>query len=224
MAEKSNTVSPSPVKGERFVDSSTTPMIRRQQLILIDNESIPDSLLMGQDLESGRVLACDITAIVSPVLTSARTRIAKIPSRETEDSDFDLFFQELENLTLNDSKVATPKKVDAGKISDKTKRTASSQKKEKNVDGDWTETESETEEIESLSSTSSSLYDEEDEDDLVWSIKDNEDDSAAPKDLYSPERAKGLIDYWVPDQFSGTVKNVRRSSRNSFGSLPGKKK
>ncbi|KAL3934028.1 MAG: hypothetical protein SGBAC_010151 [Bacillariaceae sp.] len=167
-------------------------MTRHQQLILIDDESILDLLLMGQDLESGQVLACDVTAIVSPVLTLPRTRTAKVPSRETEDSNLDLFFQELENLTLNDSK-----------------------NKEKNVDSDWNETESETKEIESLSATSSSLYAVEDEDNLICSIKDNEDDSAAPKDLCSPERTKRLIEYWVPDQFSGTVKNVL---------LPGKKK
>ena len=221
MAKKTNTVSPSPVKG----NNNATPIIRGQKLFFLDNEYIPESRLEVQDRENGRVPAYDVTRIVSPVLTSARTSMANNPTSETVDNGFDLFLQELENLTVNDSKVATPKKKEkAGAITGKTKRTASSQKKEKDVDGDWTETESETEEVESLFSTNSSLYDEENEDDLAWSIKDDEDNNVASEDLYSPERAKGLIDYWVPDSFAGTVKNVRRSSRNSFGSATGKKK
>lgn len=210
MVKKTNAASPAKSK-------STTPIIRRQEVILYDNQFIPSSFRDGQDGQHGRVLAFDVKTEVSPVLTSSRT--AKKPTNDKTVDDMDLLMRGLANVTIQDDGFSTPTKK--ARILPDMIRSAPSGKKKKDIDEEWTETDSAT--AESVSAKES--YDEDDEDDLAWSIKDSDDEgSISPDDLYSPERAKGLFQYTIHDDSMGAVYNIRRSSRTSFGSPAGKKK
>jgi len=218
-------VSPAKSKCTAGVDyKNTTPIIRRHQVIFHDNECIPDSYFRkgggqaGQNV--GRVLALDKTTEVTPVLTSARRHSAahKKEIRKIEDEIYSLS-QEMANLTMGRGFLLTPKKKkETALIPERTiARIPSS-------DSEYTDSElSETGSFES-SCSSSGIYDKNDKDDLECSLKFNHDDGkVSADDKYSPERSSGNFYYTVLDPNSGTVQNVRRSSRNSFGSPAGKK-
>lgn len=189
-------------------------------MALKDNQAIPDNRLENQD-GLGRMLAVDVKVELIPVTTSAR----QVEKKKKQNKDSGIL-QLLSGLSISDSVTpckASAETVDKAVITDNIKR--SNQKKKKiDKDEDWvgSDTESEKEE-ESL--MNDEYYDAEDEDDLAWACKnsddeetDSDDDSfKTPRDdPFSPEHAKGIIEYTVSDSKNGSVQSVRRSARNSF--------
>lgn len=121
-------------------------------------------------------------------------------------------------------------------VSRSKKRTTTQSKKKKKVDEEYEPSDSEEESTNEHKDDNESLFNEEyndaeDEDGLDCALKNSEDEYETDsdsdtdsikqprmEDLYSPERAKGLIEYTVHDSTSGSTKNIRRSARHSLGS------
>ena len=201
----------------------TTPVIRRQTIILRENPTIPDSRWEDDHANEGRQLAFDAVTTYTPVLTSARKKEADKESTE----DFNDVLNALFSLSIGGkafsppkTTVSSPQKKAAIVVPDKVASVVREKKQEDDDDEDWIAP-TESEDSESVSTTVSEGYiDSEADDELDWGFKEK-DDNVTLKDLYSPENAKGSFHYTVLSPEKGVTHNIRRSSRNSFSSPVG---
>ena len=201
----------------------TSPIMRRQEVVFCANSTIPSDHVNIKNDDGqfeGRVLGYDMRATVATVLISAR----KAKANDKSEDDLLLGFA---SLTLEESvNVTTKKKTMSSLSTPDTARsgviTPGKSTKTQNVDDGDEEWKEDSDDESATSSNDSSIpesdyYYSEDENDLDWGLKDDENIGIIP-DPFSPDKAKGMIEYTVPDYETGTTRNVRRSSRLSMGS------
>ena len=207
---------------------------RNQQFTLNANHAIPAARFQDDDEGLGRQLAFDVNVEMTPVLTSARK---KDKPKQKVDATHVL----LGMANLNIGGVSTPTKVSVlpDKVSSTTtedvKRSGQKKTKKNKVDEDeeWVEPEESETESEQESVSTDAFYDAEEHDELDWGLKNSDDDSESDEDdsnnyrtpredPYSPEKAKGTIEYTIHDSKEGSTKSIRRCSRLSFGSPSGR--
>jgi len=188
--EKANNTPVSPAKKKKCISfagdlDNTTPTILRhpQKSILKHNK---EGIILDSRVREN---------VKTPVLTSARRRIAALKE------ELGSLSKELATLAMDKSLVTPRKKSkEMAAMSDKKKieHKASS-------DEEWDETESETSEgVESYEDDEDETNDLED-----WYSSDEEDEDTVSldDDMYSPDRAKRMMDCTVPNY------NIRRKSR-----------
>uniref|UniRef100_A0A7S3L5D9 Uncharacterized protein n=1 Tax=Amphora coffeiformis TaxID=265554 RepID=A0A7S3L5D9_9STRA len=205
----------------------TTPVIRHQTIILRKNPAIPYTRLEDNGEEDvARALAFDAVTTFTPILTSSRKTTAPEEKGLDEAAD-DSLTKGIAGLSIGGAALTTPKKKSsisekemAAIVPDKVASAASqatTNKKQKDDDDDWIAP-TESEDSESVSTKTSSDYiDSDADDDLDWDVHDTHNEFRL-KDFYSPENATGSFHYAVLSPEKGVTINVRRSSRNSFGS------
>ena len=214
--------------------SSASVLVRSCQLVRNNNPSIPEARLQNKD-GLGRRLALDVRAVFSPALISAR----QTTRRQKNDDTIDMLKASMADLSLGATTTTPLKKtpvVPETKVTSSKKRSTTQSKSKKKVDEPYEPSDSEEESTNEQNDDNESLsneeyYDAEDEDDLVCALKNSDDEYETDsdsdtdsikhprmEDLYSPERAKGLIEYTVPDTKSGSTQTIRRSARHSLGS------
>jgi hypothetical protein len=199
-------------------------IVRRHVVDFKDNAAIPESRLQEMHCQYGRVSKFDVATVISPVLTSARM---PKQSGKTLTVDHDELVKLLCNLDI-DGEPSTPTKLSkTAAIPDETVGLAMECGKQCKDDEEFIPSEENTDtDSDSEFSSSQEDYITEDENDLDCGVNysdDESDSSVGQEDPFSPERARGMFSYTVPDIQSGTVRNVRRSSRNSFCSPNHKK-
>jgi len=214
---------------------NTTPVVRRQTIILRGNPAILDPRLIDDnDEDTGRVLAFDTVTTFTPVLTSSRKKTT--PDEKTLDETADaLLTKGIAGLSIGGTAVfSTPQKKNTCHTGKKTvtivpekitsavnqvnkKKTPNDDDAAADDDDEWIAP-TDSEDHDSVSSTTGSDFIDSDVDDeLDWSLRER-GDGFRWKDLYSPERATGSFHYTVLSPDKGVPVIVRRSSRTSIGS------
>lgn len=198
--------------------------IRRQQVTLRDNASIPNSR-MELTQSGGRQIAFDVETMITPVLTSARKRQGRAVQEE------DPLIRAFGGLSLDNSDLS-PVVVNQTPGAEGKRMTKKKDKTNAEVDEDWVPVEeSDLENSETEESVASEEYcGEEDANDLAWGLRSfswgsSDSDEEDPRfsgadDPFSPERAKGMYEYTVLDSNNGSTQKVKRSARKSLGTAP----